>query len=85
MPDAGTLRDFLAGARVDAAVSALRPDYRVLLLAVDGIVPGPSDRASEALLASAKAAAREALRDVPVDQLAPVAGGTPPARRLITA
>jgi hypothetical protein len=44
MPDAGALRDFLAGARVDGSVSALRPDYRVLLVAVDGIVPVDDDR-----------------------------------------
>jgi hypothetical protein len=30
MPDTGMLEDFLAGACVDAAVFALRPDYRVL-------------------------------------------------------
>jgi len=32
------LREFLAGGRVDAAVFALRPHYRALLLAVDGII-----------------------------------------------
>jgi DNA/RNA-binding domain of Phe-tRNA-synthetase-like protein len=55
------LEDFLAGACVDAAVFALRPDYRAMLLAVDGIVPGPSDAGSDALLAAAEAAARQAL------------------------
>ena len=35
------VQGFLAGACVDAEVFALRPDYRVLLLAVDGIRPGP--------------------------------------------
>ena len=34
MSDVGMLEEFLAGARVDAAVFALRPDYRALLLAV---------------------------------------------------
>ena len=29
MPDLGTLEEFLAGARVDPAVFALRPDYGV--------------------------------------------------------
>jgi hypothetical protein len=38
-----TLQAFLSGSVVDAAVAALRPDYRALLLAVDGIEPGPSD------------------------------------------
>jgi DNA/RNA-binding domain of Phe-tRNA-synthetase-like protein len=48
------LESFLAGARVDDAVFELRPDYRVLLLAVDGILPGPSDSGSEAALQSAE-------------------------------
>ena len=54
MPDPGMLEDFLAGACVDAAVFALRPDYRALLLAADGIVPGPGDRDSDALLQAAQ-------------------------------
>lgn len=49
--------EFLAGAQVDAGVFALRPDYRALLLAVDGLVPGPSDEASESLLRAAEVAA----------------------------
>ena len=73
MTDLDTLEGFLAGAHVDAAVFALRPDYRALLLAVDGLVPGPSDQASEALLQAAEASARQALRDQPVDQLPHVA------------
>ena len=63
----------LATAQVDDAVLALRPDYRALLLAVDGIEPGPSDAASEQLLRSAEAAAREALTDRPVEELPHVA------------
>ncbi len=73
MTDAGMLEKFLAGAQVDAAVFALRPDYRALLLAVGGLVPGPSDQASEELLAAAEASARTALADQPVDQLPHVA------------
>src|SRR5215471_10479232 len=73
MSDAGMLEDFLTGACVDAAVFALRPDYRVLLLAVDGLVPGPSDQDSDALLAAAEAAAREALEAGPAEQLPHVA------------
>ena len=59
------LESFLAGASVDHAVFDLRPDYRALLLAVDGIVPGAGgehsvgDEHSEALLASAEASVRE--------------------------
>ena len=73
MPDAGLLKDFLAGACVDHAVFALRPDYRALLLAVDGIVPGPGDQDSDALLAAAEAAARQALDGGGAEQLPHVA------------
>ena len=73
MSDAGVLEDFLAGAFVDAAVFALRPDYRAVLLAVGGIVPGPADQASDALLQAAEAAASEALRGGPAEQLPHVA------------
>jgi DNA/RNA-binding domain of Phe-tRNA-synthetase-like protein len=73
MPEAGRLEEFLADACVDAAVFALRPDYRVLLLAVDGIVPGPGDQASDALLLAAEAAASDALGGGPAEQLPHVA------------
>ena len=73
MPDLGLLQEFLAGGRVDAAVFALRPDYRAMLLAVDGIVPGPSNQASDELLQAAEAAAREALRGRPAEDLPHVA------------
>jgi DNA/RNA-binding domain of Phe-tRNA-synthetase-like protein len=73
MHDAGMLEDFLAGACVDAAVFALRPDYRVLLLAVDGIAPGPGDQAGDTLLQAAEAAAQEALASGPAEQLPTVA------------
>jgi DNA/RNA-binding domain of Phe-tRNA-synthetase-like protein len=46
--------DWLAAARIDPAVTALRPDYRALLLVVEGLVPGPSDARSEALLEAAE-------------------------------
>lgn len=73
MSDFEMLETFLAGAYVDDAVFALRPDYRVMLLAVDGLVPGPSDQESEALLQAAEAAAGEVLRDRPVAELPHVA------------
>jgi DNA/RNA-binding domain of Phe-tRNA-synthetase-like protein len=44
-----------------------------MLLAVDGLVPGPSDQTSDALLQAAEAAAAEALRDRPPEQLPHVA------------
>ena len=73
MSDAGIPEEFLAGACVDAEVFALRPDYRVLLLAVDGLIPGPGDQASDALLQAAEAAACQALGGGPADQLPHVA------------
>lgn len=70
---AETLDVFLDGARVNSAVYDLRPDYRALLLAVNGLVPGPSDEASDALLQRAESSARQALSAQPVDQLPHVA------------
>lgn len=63
------LMDVLDRATVDGSVFALRPDYRVMLLAVDGIVPGESDEASEALLREAEARARVALTDRTVTEI----------------
>ncbi len=60
-----TLDDFLAGATVDEAVFALRPDYRVLLLAMSGIDPVDSE--------AALVAAEASLPDVPADQLPHIA------------
>lgn len=73
MDETAVLDRCLDGARVDEAVFALRPDYRGLLLAVDGLVPGPGDDASEALLMRAESVARQALRREPVEQLPHVA------------
>lgn len=67
------LAGFLAEASVDEAVFALRPDYRALLLAVEGMAPGPSDEVSEALLIEVETAAREALTGCNVEDLPHVA------------
>lgn len=67
------IEEFLKGAHVDEAVFALRPDYRAILIGVDGIVPGPSNDTSEALLQAAEASAVEALAQTPVDQLPHIA------------
>ncbi len=67
------LDGYLAGAFVDAAVFSLRPDYRVLLLAVEGLTPGPGDQASEALLSEAEGFASRTLEQQPVEELAHVA------------
>jgi hypothetical protein len=47
MRDLETLQEFLNGAGVDAAVFSLPPDYRAVLLAVDGLISGPSDQAPQ--------------------------------------
>ena len=63
----------LSDATVAPEVWDLRPDYRAVLLAVDGIEPGPSDSASEALLLAAEASARAALAETSVEDLPHVA------------
>jgi DNA/RNA-binding domain of Phe-tRNA-synthetase-like protein len=73
MSDHKPLRDFLDRGQVEAAVFELRPDYRALLLAVDGIDPHSADASSEALLQSAERSAHQALQHVPVDELPHVA------------
>jgi DNA/RNA-binding domain of Phe-tRNA-synthetase-like protein len=73
MADPSMLQRFLADAKIDTAVFELRPDYRAMLLAVDRLVPGPSDQVSDALLQTAETAARQALSNQPVEQLPHVA------------
>jgi DNA/RNA-binding domain of Phe-tRNA-synthetase-like protein len=73
MPEPDLLQKFVADGHVDAAVFALRPDYRVVLMAVDGVVPGPSDQSGEALLLEAETKARRMLRDRPTDAIPHVA------------
>jgi DNA/RNA-binding domain of Phe-tRNA-synthetase-like protein len=77
MPDINVLEQFLAGAYVEPEVVALRPDYRALLVAVHGFVPGPSDEVSdevsEGLVEAAEASVRVALRERPVEELPHVA------------
>jgi DNA/RNA-binding domain of Phe-tRNA-synthetase-like protein len=64
---------FLDGASVDNTVFALRPDYRAVLIAVEGIVPGPSDETSEALLVAAEVSCSEAIASSPVEEIPHVA------------
>ena len=67
------LEAYLDDARVAPEVFDLRPDYRALLLAVDGIEPGESDERSEDLLVRAERAAVAALAAQPVEELPHVA------------
>jgi DNA/RNA-binding domain of Phe-tRNA-synthetase-like protein len=73
MPDLAKIDEFLNGAHVGAAVFALRPDYRVMLLAVDGLDPGPGDQSSEDLLLAAEASASEVLNGRRAEELPHVA------------
>lgn len=73
MPSAEALQEILNAAHVEPAVFELRPGYRALLIAVDGLVPGPSDDASNALLDQAEAAAKAALEEQKVEHLPHVA------------
>jgi DNA/RNA-binding domain of Phe-tRNA-synthetase-like protein len=73
MSDRNSATDLLAGALVDDAVFELRPDYRALLVAVEGITPGPTDEHSDALLRRAEAVAAVLLADSPVEDLPHVA------------
>ena len=70
---ADDLERSLSEATVSPEVWELRPGYRAMLLAVDGLEPGPSDSASEALLLAAEASARAALADASVEDLPHVA------------
>lgn len=63
----------LSGAAVDPEVSALRPDYRALLVVVEGIAPAPGDTVSEQLLLAAEDHARRVLAERPVEELAHIA------------
>jgi len=71
--DMRDLDGFLAAATVGAEVFALRPDYRVVLIAVDGIEPGSGDEVSEALLVAAEEHARRLTEGTGVEELPHIA------------
>lgn len=60
---------WLASAQVEPDVLALRPDYAALLIVADGLLPGPSDEASDTLLASAERRADKLLAGRSPDEL----------------
>lgn len=64
---------FLKGARVSPDIFKLRPDYRALLLIVEGIPQGPSGAKSEALLQEAESSARGVLSKQAVTEIPHVA------------
>ncbi|KAB8236657.1 hypothetical protein ETB97_008942 [Aspergillus alliaceus] len=63
----------LQAARVDPEIFKLRPDYRALLMVVEGIPTGPSDSASEALLQEAEANVKDLLSKHPVTEFPHIA------------
>jgi hypothetical protein len=73
MPENRDLDAFLSGPFVDEAVFALRPNYRSLLIAVDGLVPVASVEDSNAMLQAPEDAALAALEDRQVEEIPHVA------------
>ena len=63
------LAAFLDTITIDADVAALRPDYRVMLVGVDNMIPGPSDAASEMILSEAESLALAALSETALEDL----------------
>ena len=51
------MTSWLDRVEIEAEVTKLRPDYTALLIVAEGLQPGPSDAASDALLRDAETAA----------------------------
>lgn len=64
---------FLSAAKVEPAVFELRPDYRALLLVIDGFGAAPSNPASGILVEAAEAYARKLLTEHAVEELPHIA------------
>jgi DNA/RNA-binding domain of Phe-tRNA-synthetase-like protein len=73
MSGAQAAQELLQAARVASEIFELRPDYRVLLMVVESIPPGPSDDSSEALLREAENSAKDLLLKYPVTQFPHIA------------
>lgn len=73
MSETSDLDELLGAVIIDDAVFALQPDYRVVLIVVDGLEPGTSDAHSEALLQEAEHSARTVLSHTPIEDVAHVA------------
>ncbi len=66
-------RRWLDLAVVERPVLDLRPDYTALIIVSDGLQPGPTDQATDALLSDAEARARATLSGRAAADLAPMA------------
>ena len=73
MPDFDSHEYFLCSASIDPAVFELRPDYRALLLVIDGFEAAPSNPASNELVDAAEAHARKLLAGRTVEELPHIA------------
>jgi len=61
--------EFLYSCSVDPAVLELRPDYRALLLVVEGLEPQANSEVADELMSRAEAHATTLTAETPVDQL----------------
>ena len=66
-------RRWLDGATVEGPVFELLPDYTALIIVAEGLRPGPSDEATDALLSDAEEHARAVLAGRDAGELPPVA------------
>src|SRR5438034_2630870 len=66
-------RHWLGQITIERPVLELRPDYTALIIVAEGLRPGPSDEATDALLADAEAQATATLAGRDPGELAPVA------------
>ncbi|MGI9824479.1 B3/B4 domain-containing protein [Agromyces sp. Marseille-Q5079] len=73
MPELQSPEAFLAACEVESAVFELRPDYRALLLVVDGLDPDAASSSADELIDRAEAHARALLDTSPVEDLPHIA------------
>lgn len=73
MPELQSPDAFLAACVVEPAVFELRPDYRALLLVVDGLDPDAASSSADELIDRAEAHARALLATSPVENLPHIA------------
>lgn len=67
------LQNFIESAWIDESIFELRPDYRAVLIAIDGLIPGPSDDLSEQILVAAETYASTQIADTPIEELPHIA------------
>lgn len=68
-----TTQQLLQAARVAPEIFALRPDYRALLMVVEGIPQGPSDATSESMLQEAEQTVKKLSSESPVTEFPHIA------------